>query len=115
MFDLQIRDGVLKIHDAGDVVTARVSPRSTTIVQALQVGSRIVVREDYYQFVGGTNVYCVDRFGRLVWDAELSMPDDTYANPVFLDSGLLSCGSWNGITCAIDPKSGKIVSSELTK
>ena len=31
MFDLQIRDGALKIHDAEDATPATVSPRSTKI------------------------------------------------------------------------------------
>ena len=111
----RIRDGVLEIHDGVNPAPTVVSPRSTRIVQVLNLGMRVVVREDYYQFAGGSNVYCVDGRGRHIWDAELPMSDDKYANPVSYDSGVLTCASWNGFTCTIDPESGKIVSSEFTK
>lgn len=114
MLDIQIRDCAIKIHVSEDTNPATVSPRSTNIVKALQVGTRIVVREDYYQFVSGSNVYCVVSAGRHIWDAEVPMAGDAYANPVFLDSGVLTCHSWNGITCAVGPEFGKILSSELT-
>jgi hypothetical protein len=112
----EIRDGVLcKLDTTGAVVRTH-RPVGTRIVQLLPLGDRIVVREDYYQFPRGTsNVYCLDAELQRVWAAELPAETDVYANPVVQREAQLSCASWDGSTCTIDPATGRITHEEFTK
>jgi hypothetical protein len=117
-YQFEVRDGcVCKVDSRTGRAVARRAPVGTSVVQALVVGSRLIVREDYYGYPPGqSNVYCLtDDFG-LVWFAELPTRNDAFANPLILDSeGRLSSASWGGITCSIDIETGCIITALLTK
>jgi hypothetical protein len=112
----ELRSGVLHtLTDEGAVLGVH-QPIGSAIVQVLPSGCRLILREDYYSFPAGvSNVYCLDSQLRLLWNAELPSADDVYANPLVEDSQGLRCASWRGITCTLDPETGKIVSRQLTK
>jgi len=98
-------------------VVARHSAVGTSIVQVVQIGAYLIVREDYYHFPRGrSNVYCIDAHMRQLWEAELPSTSDVYANPIVVcGEDEFSVASWEGCTCWIDATTGKIRRSEFTK
>jgi len=91
-------------------------PLGTRIVQFLAIESGVVVREEYLGFPpGDSNLYCLDSNLKVVWTAELPMDGDAYANPFFVTLEGITCTSWNGVTCVLDPTTGRIRSSSFTK
>ena len=115
-FELQ-DGGLCKVGTATGQTIARHEPIGTSIVQALPIGSRVVVREDYYEFPRGqSNVYCLTEDFDLAWTAELPWQNDIYANPVIpTQDGFLSCASWDGMSCTLHPETGRIIKKVFTK
>jgi hypothetical protein len=76
-----------------------------------------LVREDYYGYPKTeSNLYMLDSNGRPVWFAERLLPDDVYANPIAnLGASSFNCASWQGVTCEIDLRTGRIVNTLFTK
>jgi putative acetyltransferase len=113
----QIRDGgVGKVDAATGATVGSCPPIATLVVQVLVRGDLIVVREDYVQFPRGVaNVYCLDRSLKRVWVAELPSETDAYANPVVDRGEHLECASWEGWTCDLDPRTGRIIRKMFTK
>jgi hypothetical protein len=117
-YRFELVDGRLcKVDPTTGQTIARHDPIGTSIVQALRIDSGIVVREDYYQFPRGqSNVYLLTENFVLVWSAELPWQRDVYANDVFPTmEGLLSCASWDGMSCTIHPETGHILKKVFTK
>ena len=116
-YRFEIVDGqIAKIDEVSEEVLGVLKPRGTSIVQVLPLGGQLVVREDYYEFpYKQSNVYCVSGSFQPIWNAELPSWRDAYANPVLLLDGWLHCASWNGMSCTIDPSSGRIVKKVFTK
>jgi hypothetical protein len=114
---LEVRDGaVCKIDALTGAVIARHAPEATQVVQVLSKGNCLIIREDYYHFPEGrSNLICLDHDLRRLWTAELPSARDVYANPVIDRGDVLECGTWEGFTCVIDPKTGQIVRKAFTK
>jgi len=90
-------------------------PRHTRIEEEIETGAGILVREAYYGHPKGIpNIYLV-KDGEIIWEAELPMPDDVYANQMRIEADHFRCASWNGIDSTIALKTGKITESLLTK
>lgn len=117
MYKFEIVEGHLCKTDvaSGDVV-ARFEPIGTSIVQVLPLGENLVVREDYYNFPPDkSNVYCLSPYFEFIWSAELPRQRDAYANQVVALEDWLYCASWDGMSCTLDPKNGRIVKMVFTK
>ena len=111
-----IIDDVLCVLDATGTVSDRHRPVGTRIVQLLPLGECLIIREDYYQFPRGiSNLYCLDTALRPMWSAELPAQSDTYAGPVIQTEAGLICASWEGLSCTIDPGTGRITHRQFTK
>jgi hypothetical protein len=113
----QVRDGsVCKVDATTGQTVASCPPTATRVVQIMVRGDLIVVREDYFQCPHGiSNVYCLDRRLQRVWAAELPSEMDVYANPLVERGEYLECASWEGWTCALDPRTGRIIRRTFTK
>jgi outer membrane protein assembly factor BamB len=116
-YQFELLDGYLcKVETTTGKTIACQRPIGTSIVQALSVGSNIVLREDYYQFPRGqSNVYCLTKDFELVWSAELPGQDDVYANPIVPTSGGLFCAAWGGMDCTLDRETGRILQKVFTR
>ena len=110
---LAIIDGALhRVNRKGRAVM-RHAPIGTAVVQFLNRGGKLIVREHEFGFLPGfSNLYCLDEALRLIWFAELPGENDLYAGTVREDAGMLVCDSAEGFACCIDPASGKIQSKE---
>ena len=89
-------------------------PQQTSIAQAYLLDDKIIIREEYYKFVG-SNLYAIDLNLNILWRAELPSSDDIYVNDFRVKDSLISCSSWNGVACSIDQQSGKIIEKSITK
>ncbi len=110
---LAIIDGALcRMNRKGRAVT-RHEPVGTAVVQFLATSDgRLIVREQAFGFLQGfSNLYCLDSALRLIWFAELPSETDLYAGAVVEEAGTLVCASAAGVSCRLDPASGKILSS----
>ena len=116
-FAYEIVDGdVIQRDQRTGKAVRRHAPVGSRVVQVLELGEAVVVREEYYRFPRGeSNVYCLDRQFELRWTAELPDPTDTYANPVTLGDGTLLCASWNGYSCTLDERTGRLLEKTFTK
>ncbi|MEZ5308622.1 MAG: hypothetical protein R2684_15870 [Pyrinomonadaceae bacterium] len=78
----------------------------------------LIVFNGYYGFKessGKGNIAAVDFSGKEIWRSELPSSDDIFANPPYFEKGILKSASWNGFTCSIDERSGKIFERKFTK
>lgn len=107
---LAIIDGALCRMNRKGRAVVRHAPIGTAVVQFLNVGDRLIVREHAFGFLQGfSNLYCLDAALRLIWFAELPAESDLYAGTVTAEAGVLVCDSADGCTCRIDAASGRIV------
>ena len=88
------------------------------ILDARQLGDRIVVIFDYMDFPKwrqARNLRAFDRQGRELWIAEHPTNEtaDCYVN--FMRDDPLTVGNFVGYRCVIDKATGKLVESEFTK
>jgi hypothetical protein len=110
-----INDALYAINDAG-ATTHRHDAIGTRIVQALPLGSRVIVLEDYYRFPRDlSNLYCLDSSLRSVWSVKRVTTTDAYVGPLEERDGNLRCGSWEGWSCTIDPATGNVLEQVFAK
>lgn len=89
--------------------------RHTEIVEAIKTEYGVLVREAYHGHPKGvSNIYLLSDDG-ILWEAELPMYGDVYANPIIVEGDFFRCASWGGMTCSVSLETGKIVESILTK
>ena len=92
-------------------------PISTSIHQIKELpNGSIIILENYYKFIGESNLYCIDKKSQqVIWFAELPMPDDIYSNKFSINNYEITIASWKGITVKIDSNTGKITDKILSK
>lgn len=92
-------------------------PISTSIHQIKELSNgSIIILENYYKFIGESNLYCIDKKSQqVIWFAELPMPDDIYSNKFSINNYEITIASWKGITVKIDSNTGKITDKILSK
>jgi len=106
----------VKIDRSSGAWVGVLKPRGTSIVQILALNDQLVIREDHYEFpIDQSNVYCVSLSLQPIWDAELPSGRGAYANAVVFREGRLFCASWDGMSCTINPISGRIEKKVFTK
>lgn len=92
-----------------------IKPISTNIRQIIKIDNDfLIIREDYYQFEGVSNVYCL-KDNNIIWYAELPSKEDYYSNDLQIRNGNLQSSSWGGFTIKIDIKTGKILEKAFSK
>ncbi len=94
-----------------------IKPLSTSICQKKDLSNgSIIILENYYKFIGESNLYCIDKKSQqVIWFAELPMPNDFYANDFSINNSEITIASFGGITVKIDCNTGKITNAILTK
>ena len=111
----EVKDEVLCIVNTGAVAHQHHAV-GTRIVQLLPLGANVVVLEDYYRFPPGhSNLYCLDRYLRPVWSAEMPSATDAYVGPLAERDGRLNCASWEGWFYTIDAATGQTLQRTFTK
>ncbi len=92
-------------------------PISTSIHQIKELSNgSIIILENYYKFKGESNLYCIDKESqKVIWFAELPMPNDFYSNDFSINNSEITISSFNGITVKIDCNTGKITDKTLSK
>lgn len=95
----------------------KLTPRHTKIVEQIATPLGVLIREDYFGFPGTeSNIYMVDPAGQVRWFAERAMGSDAFANPIHeLSDTAFKCASWNGFTCEIDLKTGKLINAVFSR
>jgi outer membrane protein assembly factor BamB len=83
---------------------------STSMIQVKNLNNgRIIILENYYTFIGESNLYCIDKKSQqVIWFSELPMPNDLYSNKFSINNSEITISSYNGITVKIDCNTGKI-------
>jgi outer membrane protein assembly factor BamB len=83
---------------------------STSMIQVKNLNNgRIIILENYYKFIGESNLYCIDKKSQqVIWFSELPMPNDLYSNKFSINNSEITISSYNGITVKIDCNTGKI-------
>ena len=90
--------------------------RHRPVVEVLATKEGLLVREDYYQHPKGvSNIYLLADDSKIRWEAQLPSADDVFANPIRLEEETFRCSTWQGFSCKISLRTGKIISSEFTK
>lgn len=91
------------------------TPISTKIIKSIKLEKcdKFIILEDYYEFKGKSNIYCLNN-NNVIWYAEKVSKDDVYTN-LFIEDSVIYANSWNGFTVKIDVNNGKILSKEFTK
>ncbi len=94
----------------------KLNPRHTKIIQEIDTGDGIIIREDPNYFPEDVpTIYKVDYTGKIIWEAERPLKNDQYVNPILFEGGKLQCATWQGFTCTLDPSTGQLLDTLFTK
>jgi outer membrane protein assembly factor BamB len=102
---LKIEDGNLIIRDGNNEKIFK--PRLNRILQADQIGSLYLIREEPIQS-GMSCLYAIDKNLNVIWEVSPPYSQDYFSNEFFRKEGKIIIYTWNGLKCSIDELSGKI-------
>ena len=87
-------------------------PISTSIEQIIPFKTGYLILEDYYKFVGKSNLYFIEN-DKIIWFAEVPAEDDVYTD-FRLDQEYIIGFTWSCFMVKLSA-TGEIISSEFTK